>query len=195
MPWGSRFTGPVGRGSKGQLWRSRVAIRTREIHIQNPMVDGPFLLAPGGGIDLHYAVDLYQRVYSPDINQIPRNRTIVVGHALYSAPEYGGGEPPDADSTWTLVANTYRESNAHIVNWVQQEAPWFDGLTHVDLWTSVYQYPGDWTVPFTIVHELWANFAVWNRSQKDIYAVAATTEEPRPPVRDTGIRVLGKERG
>lgn len=177
---------------------ARVTIAVNEIRIIEPMVSGPHIVLPQLGRNLLYANDIYQRIYSPDINSFEPLHTTEMSGALYSAVSPGGGLPPADDASWSEVSGTnLGVLSGHIVSYVKQ--PWnlFTGLTYVDLWTWVYQPPTHWSVPFTIVHELWANYRRWN------LAPTAGSPSPgprratpgRPIISDTSIRIAGRHRG
>lgn len=195
MGWGSRPHRVAARGFGGRRFRNRVVIARNEVSVVGAMSDGPVIVLPSVPVNLQYAKDLYQRVYCTTVGNYQVSKTVQIDGALYSASAYGGGEPPDENSTWTLIAGTtLGQADSIPTRHVQQTPTLFDGLTFASLWTWVYQSPGAYDEPFTVVHELWGNFVRWVREQKPMDPVVGHNTS-QWGTREHQLRILSKASG
>jgi hypothetical protein len=198
MPWASRIHRIVRGGvfsANGRRFRTRAVITQHVIEVKTPLLE-PIVVAPGTGLGLDYATDLWQRIYCDYVGDRQYLRTIHFGGGLYSAPSPGGGEPPGADDTWTLIPETdLGPRSANVAHYLQVVPDWLAGHTFVDLSTTVWQDPHKFREPFVVVHELWGNHFRWFRLQHPSPVAGSREDTAIPSVRDGTHRLTSRKRG
>lgn len=168
-------SGHLGRSASRYL-RGRVLVASNEISVLEPLKTGYRTEGLEIGLDLTYHTDLWQRVYLKATSG-PQSwqKTIKAEAACYSAPNVSG-DPPTADTgTWTVVSNSTISTlaaNLGLSPFRASVSPDdLSGLEYVGIQTTVWQDPRSWSLPFEVVHELWANGYAARRAGREVTQV------------------------
>ena len=164
MGWGTFRHRPMGTGMLGgQIkWRrSRLIVAKNATSVvEQQQVEK--VIAPGGQpLDVSLLGDVNQRVYLK-ANSMPQKwtRTIRVRASMFSASSVDG---PWTEIAASVVTDFGYNMGAQTYNQFLDPDD-YQAFAFISPGTTVYQ-PGEyWAGPFEILHEVWANAYIYNRS-------------------------------